>query len=236
MMKYSVSKFIDVVLPKSKRGLTSNYFYRPISICFSYLVADLPISANMWTIVQIIVGVTGCVFFFLLNPILGILFIQLSYLFDCVDGEIARYKKQESTIGKYLDTVGHFLIIPLFYYSFSYYLNKKYGLELLLIFGFLMSFSTLIRMSKIYRFFSLNNYRDDELNTLNKSSKKIIKLLSYCLHNFVFTMNLFTLIIFISLFVEISIIEKITICVYGIFMTLETIILLYLDGKTFIND
>jgi phosphatidylglycerophosphate synthase len=190
----------------------------------------------MWTIVQIILGIIGCIFFFLLKPILGILFIQLSYLFDCVDGEIERYKEQESTVGKYLDTVGHFLIIPLFYFSFSYYLSKKYGLELLLIFGFLMSFSTLLRMSKIYRFFSLKNYRDDELNIVSGNSRKIIKLLSYCLHNFVFTMNLFTLIIVISLFVDVSIIEKIMICFYGVFMPLEATILLYLDSKTFIND
>lgn len=46
-------------------------------------------------------GITGAV--------LGVLAVQLYLLLDCVDGEIARWKKQYSLSGVYLDRVGAYL-------------------------------------------------------------------------------------------------------------------------------
>src|SRR3954469_13717316 len=45
----------------------------------------------------------------LAGGILGALLIQLYLLLDCVDGELARWRKQTSTVGVYLDRVGHYL-------------------------------------------------------------------------------------------------------------------------------
>lgn len=46
-------------------------------------------------------GITGAV--------LGVVMVQLYLLFDCVDGEIARWKKQYSMAGVYLDRVAAYL-------------------------------------------------------------------------------------------------------------------------------
>jgi phosphatidylglycerophosphate synthase len=45
----------------------------------------------------------------LAGAVLGALLIQLYLLLDCVDGELARYRKQTSITGVYLDRVGHYL-------------------------------------------------------------------------------------------------------------------------------
>jgi phosphatidylglycerophosphate synthase len=45
----------------------------------------------------------------LTGGILAALLIQLYLLLDCVDGELARWRQQTSTVGVYLDRVGHYL-------------------------------------------------------------------------------------------------------------------------------
>ena len=43
------------------------------------------------------------------GAILAALLIQLQILFDCSDGELARWRNQKSTAGVYLDRIGHYL-------------------------------------------------------------------------------------------------------------------------------
>jgi phosphatidylglycerophosphate synthase len=43
------------------------------------------------------------------GAVLGVLAVQLYLLLDCVDGEVARWKKQYSLAGVYLDRVGAYL-------------------------------------------------------------------------------------------------------------------------------
>jgi phosphatidylglycerophosphate synthase len=46
--------------------------------------------------------------------IAGALFWQLRFLFDCVDGEVARLQHQESLLGIFLDDLNHILANPTF--------------------------------------------------------------------------------------------------------------------------
>jgi hypothetical protein len=56
---------------------------------------------------------------------LGVILLQLSHLFDCSDGEIARYEKHKSSSqetnlgGAYLDEMGHVILEPLTILSFG---------------------------------------------------------------------------------------------------------------------
>jgi len=59
---------------------------------------------------MIIVGIIGGIFLGLGgygNRLVGVICLQLFILFDCVDGEIARYRKQTSIKGAYLDLVAN---------------------------------------------------------------------------------------------------------------------------------
>ncbi|MBU1706410.1 CDP-alcohol phosphatidyltransferase family protein, partial [bacterium] len=88
---------------------------RRISIYFTWLLLHTPLSANQVTVLQIIVGVIGSLL--LIPPnygwnLLGILLLQFGYVLDCCDGEVARYRKQSSVGGVFLDLIGHEIVIP----------------------------------------------------------------------------------------------------------------------------
>jgi phosphatidylglycerophosphate synthase len=87
-------------------------YMRWISLRVTRLLVNSPITANGYTYLMILAGfgagaallipgVTGAV--------LGALLIQVYLLLDCVDGELARWRRQTSITGVYLDRVGHYL-------------------------------------------------------------------------------------------------------------------------------
>lgn len=91
---------------------------RRISIYFTWLLLHTPLSANALTILQTIVGAAGAIL--LISPeyltnLLGIFLLQFGYVLDCCDGEVARYRKQASVNGVFLDLIGHEIVIPFMY-------------------------------------------------------------------------------------------------------------------------
>lgn len=87
-------------------------YMRWISLRATRLLIGSPISANGYTYLMIVAGVgAGAA---LLIPgvggaVAGALLIQLYLLLDCVDGELARWRKQTSITGVYLDRLGHYV-------------------------------------------------------------------------------------------------------------------------------
>ena len=84
-------------------------YMRRISLRTTRLLISSPISANGYTYLMtvaglasgpalLIPGVTGA--------IIGALLIQVYLLLDCVDGELARWRRQTSIVGVYLDRIG----------------------------------------------------------------------------------------------------------------------------------
>lgn len=59
--------------------------------------------------------------------IAGALILQLSLVIDCVDGEIARVRRQFSVKGPYLDMVGHRLIHAVLFFSIGFGLYRRSG-------------------------------------------------------------------------------------------------------------
>ncbi|GGO37176.1 transferase [Streptomyces lasiicapitis] len=87
-------------------------YMREISLrCDRYLV-NTRITPNQLTYLMTVAGVLAAPA--LLVPgiwgaVLGVVAVQLYLLLDCVDGEIARWRKQYSMSGVYLDRVGAYL-------------------------------------------------------------------------------------------------------------------------------
>ena len=112
---------------------------RKISIYFTWLLLHTPISANQVTVLQIVVGVIGGL---MLMPasyawnLAGIALLQLSYVLDCSDGEVARYRKQSSVNGVFLDLIGHEIVIPLMYFGLAVGEFQRSGRVELLVLGF----------------------------------------------------------------------------------------------------
>ncbi|HUZ25795.1 MAG TPA: CDP-alcohol phosphatidyltransferase family protein [Streptosporangiaceae bacterium] len=87
-------------------------YMRKLSPAATWVFARLGWSPNAVTAAFIVCGIAaGVVIAFggLASAIAGALLIQAYLLFDCSDGELARWSKRTSATGIYLDGVGHYL-------------------------------------------------------------------------------------------------------------------------------
>ncbi|MDT3400216.1 CDP-alcohol phosphatidyltransferase family protein [Streptomyces sp. B1866] len=87
-------------------------YMREVSLrCDRYLVGTR-ITANQLTGLMIAAGVLAGAALLVPGPagaLLGAALVQVYLLLDCVDGEVARWRRQTSVTGVYLDRVGHYL-------------------------------------------------------------------------------------------------------------------------------
>jgi phosphatidylglycerophosphate synthase len=87
-------------------------YMRKLSPRATWVFARLGWSPNAVTVAFIVCGVAaGAVVAFggLWSAIAGAVLIQAYLLFDCSDGELARWSKRTSASGVYLDLIGHYL-------------------------------------------------------------------------------------------------------------------------------
>ena len=101
---------MEIVGPKA--GEPGRYYLRRISPYVTVTALRLGISANHLTVIMGITGIVSALAFQLSGyfAITGFVGIQIYLLFDCVDGEVARIRKQESIIGLYLDRLSHYIV------------------------------------------------------------------------------------------------------------------------------
>ncbi|WP_371574804.1 CDP-alcohol phosphatidyltransferase family protein [Streptomyces sp. NBC_01314] len=87
-------------------------YMREISLRIDRHLVNTRVTPNQLTYLMTVFGVLAAPA--LLVPgipgaVLGVVMVQLYLLFDCVDGEIARWRKQYSMAGIYVDRVGAYL-------------------------------------------------------------------------------------------------------------------------------
>ncbi|MEV7611791.1 CDP-alcohol phosphatidyltransferase family protein [Streptomyces sp. NPDC089799] len=118
MPKPSVAELRPVVHPAGVKDRRSGehwggrLYMREVSLRITRLLANTSVTPNQLTYLMTLCGVLAAPA--LLIPgiwgaVLGVVFVQLYLLLDCVDGELARWKKQYSLSGVYLDRVGAYL-------------------------------------------------------------------------------------------------------------------------------
>ncbi|MGW3665112.1 CDP-alcohol phosphatidyltransferase family protein [Streptomyces sp. NPDC005141] len=118
MPRPSVAELRPVVHPpgvkdrRSGEHWAGRLYMREISLrCDRYLV-NTRITPNQLTYLMTLCGVLAAPALLvpgIAGAVLGVVMVQLYLLLDCVDGEIARWKKQYSLGGVYLDRVGAYL-------------------------------------------------------------------------------------------------------------------------------
>ncbi|WP_345677194.1 CDP-alcohol phosphatidyltransferase family protein [Yinghuangia aomiensis] len=87
-------------------------YMRQISLQITRRVVGTRITPNQLTYLMIVAGIAaGAALTIpgLAGPVLAAVLIQVYLLLDCVDGEVARWRRQTSVTGVYLDRVGHYL-------------------------------------------------------------------------------------------------------------------------------
>lgn len=118
MQKPSVAELRPVVHPPGVKDRRSGehwggrLYMREISLRIDRHLVNTRVTPNQLTYLMTVFGVLAAPA--LLVPgiwgaVLGVVAVQLYLLLDCVDGEIARWKKQYSLSGVYLDRVGAYL-------------------------------------------------------------------------------------------------------------------------------
>ncbi|MFE3946018.1 CDP-alcohol phosphatidyltransferase family protein [Streptomyces sp. NPDC059118] len=118
MQKPSIAELRPVVHPpgvkdrRSGEHWAGRLYMREISLRIDRHLVNTKVTPNQLTYVMTVAGVLSAPA--LLVPgipgaLLGVLMVQLYLLLDCVDGEVARWKKQFSLGGVYLDRVGAYL-------------------------------------------------------------------------------------------------------------------------------
>lgn len=145
-MKPTLSNLKKVIRKSYEPEPYARYFIRPISILFTWVFVRTPISANQVTVLQEILGVLGAILIGLGNlklSLIGVLFLQLGYVLDCSDGEVARWKNQQSVKGVYLDLIGHVIVIPSYLYAFAFGIWMRTGQIEVLVVGFITALFTL---------------------------------------------------------------------------------------------
>ena len=119
-----------------------NKYVSKVSIYFTWLLIHTNITANQVTIISYFFVIIASIFFFtgsLWNIFIGIMIIQFTNMLDCVDGELARYRKESSLLGAHLEDIYHSLVWYLMFFPLAFGIFLKTGWEYILIFGFLCS-------------------------------------------------------------------------------------------------
>jgi len=141
----------------SNMGWFPKHVTRKISIYFTKLCLKTGISANQATIISLAFTVIGGAFFILPEPwwwLVGILLCYGYRVFDCVDGEIARYNKAPSLGGELLEDNAHRvteLYIPA---CMTFGVYNSLNTDIVFVFGFLaviaFALQSASRMSMFY--------------------------------------------------------------------------------------
>lgn len=85
---------------------------RRFSIYLTWILVRVGCTPNQATFLSLVASLIGCGLFAAGHVGYGILFLNLWYLIDHVDGEIARYTGKSSLTGYYFDTILNFIIQP----------------------------------------------------------------------------------------------------------------------------
>ncbi|MFF2213009.1 CDP-alcohol phosphatidyltransferase family protein [Streptomyces antibioticus] len=87
-------------------------YMRRVSLRFTRQLVRTPVTPDQLTWTMVVCGIlSGAALLIpgLTGAVLAALFMQLFLLFDCVDGEVARWKGQNSATGIYVDRLGAYL-------------------------------------------------------------------------------------------------------------------------------
>lgn len=166
---------------------TQEYFYdqflRLVSIYITKIFLYTPITSNQVTILSIFVGILAGIAFTFPHPlywIVGFLLLQLFHFLDAVDGEIARYRKGASPIGKYFDLMAHSVVIASFYMGVTIGIYNTINHPVVFIVGFiclitflLSSLSNFLKNYLVYEYAIFYGGKESLKKTEPKPTKTI---------------------------------------------------------------
>ncbi|SQH76439.1 conserved membrane protein of unknown function, containing conserved domain of CDP-alcohol phosphatidyltransferase family [Shewanella benthica] len=142
------SKFSRLWATKTKDDeWWSSFVTSPLAIVLNYMVVDFKwLTPNKITLISFITAIIATVFIVLggyQNFIIAAVLIHLSHVFDCMDGQMARYRKTTSVVGCYYDKLTDEIQVALWFGAVGYaaYVQSQQVLPLVLAFIGVASYS-----------------------------------------------------------------------------------------------
>ena len=111
---------LKATFPEEKKAVESLYGIivpvRKISYIFTIPMLALGVSAFQASIISIFIAVASCVFLSIPSAVcrvIGVILVPMWHIFDCVDGNIARYNKTASDFGGVVDAISGYFMMAL---------------------------------------------------------------------------------------------------------------------------
>ena len=157
---------------RANDGFYSVFFLRKISKLFTWLAVRLKMTPNQVTLISFGVGLLSAYEFSkgsFWAIFTGAVLLQLSIIIDCVDGELARYTRQFSQLGAWLDAITDRIKEYLVFFALAYGAAKN-GHDLWIPAMGMMLFQTFRHLSD-YNFARINKIRSSYLAPLDFNLK-----------------------------------------------------------------
>lgn len=161
---------------KVRRPLYMEWVTMKISIYVTKLLLYTPVKADQVTIGMVLLAIIGSVFMAFGNlgyMLIGILIIHFTVVLDNVNGEVARYRKEGSMMGTFLEQYYHELSVPLIFFSLGFGVFLAAGYKSAVVFGFLCAiFSRSTVLSALKSAVVKNAIRDRSNKKVDEKLKK----------------------------------------------------------------
>jgi phosphatidylglycerophosphate synthase len=115
---------------------------RDAALPITWALLHTKVTANQITLLSLLVGLLGIAMFSTVSTLtflLGTLLLQLWYLLDHVDGQLARYHQTASITGRFFDFLTHHIIHVAIFFALGVYMFNVTGNVMFMIWGFVLS-------------------------------------------------------------------------------------------------
>lgn len=184
-MKYTYKEILNS-LPIKKNSNSSwwvKLWVRKVSFLFTFLFINCGFSPNSVSIFSIFIALFSFICFAITREwtlIVAIININLWLILDCVDGNIARCKKQKTIYGEFVDDIGGYYVVAFVYLAISiraYYENRMLlnNSHFIIIVGAISCISDILArlINKDYGNFSMKRVDYTPTDYTNESKKSI---------------------------------------------------------------
>lgn len=123
------------------------HILRDAALPVTWLLLHTPVTANQVTFVSFLIALWGAIFLASPSPwffLAGALLLQVWYLLDHVDGQIARYRGTSSLTGRFFDYLTHHVIHGVLFFCLGCYVFRATGNEFYLVWGFITAISIMV--------------------------------------------------------------------------------------------
>lgn len=153
---------------RANDGFFSVFVLRKFSKLFTWAAVRLKMTPNQVTLISFAIGLLSAYEFSrgtFWTIFAGAVLLQLSIIVDCVDGELARYTRQFSALGAWLDAITDRIKEYLVFFALAYGAAKN-GRDLWIPAMFMMVFQTFRHLSD-YNFARINKVRSTNLPVID---------------------------------------------------------------------